>query len=605
MYMPPRQHTGADGRLAGSEFGTARLAIRLEEPPEALCAVGDEVYLVFRSSRNPLGGTQRLVYSVAAVASGLGDLWVFIPARQLRMEPALPGEGVLVGFAGTPVGPAALIDRGPREATTPTEGGESGVVGELGRTAPRPPPDLTLEVLWSGRWRPVSLPPEVPELGRGLEDPAGADRVLRRFMLASSADGLALLATRPARQATLWTCPLTIDLVRGPETERRAAEEARGASDDRTGEVGADAVALGGDLPAVPLAAITPDWVSEPLVLPIAADRAAVLPTGPLALVGSRVVFAHTRAEDGIAVFAVGSGPAERLFGVPNDLRVMPGGTPGASGEAAAEEAEEEVPPGQQAAALGVVAWPTARRIGLVLAPPSQVASSGFAVFESPITLRIVELSADTGAVVYDGPTQKGSPTDREGFQAILLVVLGVATILLVWTIRSGREERVIRMPTGSAMAPPSRRLVAGAVDYLVASAATGLALGVPLLDVMSLRVVMGPDAHPIGLLVLAGVGVGLSTLGEGLFGCSPGKLALGLRVVVVAGRGGGTWRPPGLARALARGLFRWVMAPLAVLGMARPDARHWGDFGTGTAVVIRVARDGEGPDDQGGQEPK
>lgn len=572
IHLPPRQRVGADGRLHGSPPGTARVAIRLDEQPEALAAVGDDVYLVYPPIASPTGELRRRVYSMTAVAAGLADLWAYVPDRRLQVEPSLSGDGELKGLVATPVGPAALIDRGPHDQGSGFEPSESGVSSEVGRTLPRPPPDLSLSVLAGGQWRAIALP-------AGLLDPASpvdagsegsaAERVRRRFMLASCESGLVLLATRPARRATRWTAPLTPQLVRWPETERRRQEAAQIAAD--ASPVGESAATT----PPPPLDPVQLDWTAAAIAMPLAPDRSAVLPTGPLSAIGAGVVFVHAEPDGGLGVYWAG-GLAERVAGLAGAEIGIPG----------AEASREAV--------AGVVGWVEAHRVVIVLAPEAASVARSRSLLDSALTLRVIELSTDTGAVMFDGASTTGSPIDKEELQALLLVVLGVTTILLLWTVRGSKRERVIQLPEGSALGEPTRRLLAGAVDFLATCCVSGWILGVPLIQTLSLQVVLGPDAPPGGLITVLGVGIGLGTLAEGVFGRSLGKLAMGLRVVAVLGPRGGTWRGPGIGRALARNVFKWAAAPVAIFGMSRPDGRHWGDVVTGSAVVVRVENEAE-----------
>lgn len=596
VYLPPREFTAAGGELAGAPAGTVRVAVRLTEPPEAIAAVGEDVYLVFGPSANGRGAMQRMVYSVAAVAGGL-EAWSYMPMDRLRAEDSLPGEGRLVGLAGTPVGPAALIDRGPIESGAGVEmegGGEAGV--PAGRTMPRPGPELTLFVLTGGEWRAIGLPTEVVSgaLPAPASDAVTSERTLRRFMLATSADGVALVATRPARRAMLWTARLTLEAVRGPEVERNRLRVEREEAERAAGGSGTqdEAGLTGNGDDELPLEAVRVEWVGSAVVLPSAGERSMVLPTGPMGLMGSALVFAHGEAEGAVGVFVAGRSAGQRVMGLGRDrLRV------GARAVAPGEE-RTEADAGKAAAVIGVVNWVEAGRVGLVLAPASEDGAGS--LLDAALRVHVVELSADTGAVVYDGPNTAGVGRAQEQFQALLIVVLGVTALLLVWTIRGG-AEKAIRLPEGSALAEPSRRLAAGGIDFLATCCVTGWILGMPLGHALSLRMAIGPEASLAGLGVLMGVGVGLLGLLEGLTGRSLGKVAMGLRVVAVTGRRGGQWGGPGVWRGLARCGIKWVAGPLAILGLSRADGRHLGDELSGTAVVVRVEGEESGPEDAEG----
>jgi uncharacterized RDD family membrane protein YckC len=301
------------------------------------------------------------------------------------------------------------------------------------------------------------------------------------------------------------------------------------------------------------------------------------------------VVFAHTGGGAGVELFSVGDGPTERLASL--EAIVEPG-----------DGADRGPIP---AAVVGVAAWIGSRRVGVVMAPAGELGDRGVAIMEAAPRLRVAEVSVDTGSVLFDGRATSGSGFDRDSFQAVMLVVMALTAVLLIWTVRAGGQGEAVRMPEGCALGEPSRRLAAGAIDFVIASVLAGWVLGAPLLDVLTLKVVLGPEAELRAAGVLLGVGVLASSLMEGVVGASAGKLAMGLRVVAVRGSRGGTWRAPGVLRAAGRNLFRWAAWPIAIVGLGRPDARHLGDRMTGTAVVVRVDEDaGPGEEEEKAQEP-
>ncbi|MCA9287374.1 MAG: RDD family protein, partial [Phycisphaerales bacterium] len=228
------------------------------------------------------------------------------------------------------------------------------------------------------------------------------------------------------------------------------------------------------------------------------------------------------------------------------------------------------------------------RRAIVVLSPAGSPESGRGSLIDAKLELRLVEVSLDTGAVLYDGAMQTGAPLGQQEVRALLIVVMGVSAVLLLWAIRGAGQERTIRLPEDAALAEPGDRLLAALADYLVVCVLTGWALGEGLWDMVTMRVLMGVQG-PQAALVFLGVGVGLGTLMEGLFGRTPGKVIFGVRVVAAAGRRGGTWAPPGLGRALGRNLFRWVLAPVALLELTRRDGRHAGDRLAGTAVAVEI----------------
>lgn len=115
VHIPPREAPGADGKLHGVPSGTLRVATRLGSEPVAMAAVDSGVYLVFAPD---IAGVGMQVLSLDAVASGVGDLWRFVPEGRLRTRPALPGNIRLLAFAGSPGGPVAIATGLPEPQST-------------------------------------------------------------------------------------------------------------------------------------------------------------------------------------------------------------------------------------------------------------------------------------------------------------------------------------------------------------------------------------------------------------------------------------------------------------------------------------------------------
>ncbi|MEL6328620.1 MAG: RDD family protein [Planctomycetota bacterium] len=89
-----------------AEAGTQRIARRFPERPIAIAARENEVAFAFE----PLSeGAARRVESVVATATRVGGVFAFAPAKGVRPLAPLPGEGRLLGLAGSALGYAALL----------------------------------------------------------------------------------------------------------------------------------------------------------------------------------------------------------------------------------------------------------------------------------------------------------------------------------------------------------------------------------------------------------------------------------------------------------------------------------------------------------------
>lgn len=125
LHVPPRGAGAPGGFLARSATLGAR--------PEVLAAWGDEVFMVFPPQATPQGGVIRRVARMLALRT-VADTWVYYPDAGPEARPSLSGDGLILGAAGTGVGPLVLRRN------------DEGVVGD---------------VLRPGGWTAVSLPDAV------------------------------------------------------------------------------------------------------------------------------------------------------------------------------------------------------------------------------------------------------------------------------------------------------------------------------------------------------------------------------------------------------------------------------------------------------------
>jgi len=140
--------------------------------------------------------------------------------------------------------------------------------------------------------------------------------------------------------------------------------------------------------------------------------------------------------------------------------------------------------------------------------------------------------------------------------------------------------------------------LVLGIVELLAIGGILGEAWQTPLpLDISRLAEALGNrDLAPV-VAAVAALSLALSTLSTGLIGASPGKLLLGLRVIVRK-----TGQRPGFFRSLIRACFSLFSAVLGGAGYFWPlldrQYRVLHDVLSGTAVVRRPGRAGAAASD-------
>jgi hypothetical protein len=142
LHIPPRH---GSHRARAPKPGEARIANVLATTPVAAAARGSRLALVFPDSRD--GGPNRhgrVVLSLGATLAGQGE-WRVIPEKRLDPLPSLRADGLLLGFAGSPVGYAALFQGLASDTPDPSR--------------------LVLYVLVNDRWTEVVLPPELQAVG--------------------------------------------------------------------------------------------------------------------------------------------------------------------------------------------------------------------------------------------------------------------------------------------------------------------------------------------------------------------------------------------------------------------------------------------------------
>lgn len=206
---------------------------------------------------------------------------------------------------------------------------------------------------------------------------------------------------------------------------------------------------------------------------------------------------------------------------------------------------------------------------------------------DAPKRFGVIEVSTATGAEIYRGPARNTVPLSANRFRLLALVLIGLTALLLLLTIRAGADQAVL-LPDGFALAEPSRRFTATCIDALIAAFIVSVAFGVPLLDLITLRILFGSgDAWMLVPAVMA-TGFALGVAGESVSGRTLGKLLTGCRVVRVARPDSdGARVAPGLARSAVRNLLKWGLPPVTILALVDPSARSRADVVSGLVVVV------------------
>ncbi|MBX3366762.1 MAG: RDD family protein [Phycisphaeraceae bacterium] len=201
---------------------------------------------------------------------------------------------------------------------------------------------------------------------------------------------------------------------------------------------------------------------------------------------------------------------------------------------------------------------------------------------------KVWEVSASTGLVFHDGSAARRGPLSTQDFRALIVLLVGATTAVLLFVIRIGDDSGVLTLPRGVALAPSGRRVAASVIDLCVAVGAVWLLTGASpgqQLDVLKLT----PGGMGVmGLVDIVVVGFFAGTIAEAFFGCSIGKGLLGCEVLPVVGRETIDRRGLGLLRAATRNAVKWALPPAAMLGLFEAGGRHRGDVAAGAVVVER-----------------
>jgi hypothetical protein len=275
-------------------------------------------------------------------------------------------------------------------------------------------------------------------------------------------------------------------------------------------------------------------------------------------------------------------------------------GTPGlavASLSAAAPRVLAKVSPGQD---FAMVPLDQVGRLALVWqesegpAPSSTDPSVGVRRAASNFKTKVIELSASTGHVLFEGPARVGGPVSSQELKLLAIALVGVMIVVVAVILRPDAGSAGISLPRGYALAEPGRRVVAGVVDVLLATLVVSAVMRVSVLELLSIDVLARGSGGLGALLLIVGVGFAHTTLGDWLVGRSIGKVATGCLVVrpgVTRTDPGGEVTPvlsrPTLWRAAVRNLVCWLLPPVAMWGMGAADHRHRGDIASGLIVVV------------------
>jgi len=204
---------------------------------------------------------------------------------------------------------------------------------------------------------------------------------------------------------------------------------------------------------------------------------------------------------------------------------------------------------------------------------------------DDPADLRMVEVSVYTGDVIYDGPIRQGGPVNGYEMRLVMAALAALMVIVLLVVLRLD-SRGVITLPDRVALARPGPRIAAGIIDLALVAFLVAIARGVSPIAMLNLLDLLDPGREA-DLILVVGSGFVLSVIGEWLFGRTLGKAILGCRVISLSRKGED--RRPTLRQAVTRNAVRWLLPPVALIGLLEPDGRHRGDTLARTVVVVDI----------------
>ncbi|HBS28206.1 MAG TPA: hypothetical protein DEB06_01865 [Phycisphaerales bacterium] len=180
------------------------------------------------------------------------------------------------------------------------------------------------------------------------------------------------------------------------------------------------------------------------------------------------------------------------------------------------------------------------------------------------------------GTVLYEGPARAVPPVDRREVEALAVLLGSVLLTIGVFILRpAGSYRAAVVPPDGFALADPSRRIVAGAIDLGASLLVAAALFRVPLGEALALTELRATRWGIWPVVAGAAITVFHASIAEALTGRSLGKVITGCRTVAAGGA------RPALPVALARNAIKIACPPLGLVSLMTPGAAHPGAFGT------------------------
>lgn len=204
---------------------------------------------------------------------------------------------------------------------------------------------------------------------------------------------------------------------------------------------------------------------------------------------------------------------------------------------------------------------------------------------KSPSTVQIYELDLSDGSLLYIGDPVASTPVSAAEMRFLMGMMMLIMVGVLVVVIMPDRAD-AMGIPDGFAMVDPSRRLLATLADVFLVSLMMGVIFDVRVIEIVTLSVIVRSDSAWLVIPSVMVSGVAIMSVMEWLFGASPGKFLVGIRVV--RAQSGPMQRIPFWA-SLVRNVIKWILPPVAALALVDPESLHRGDRATQTIVAAPI----------------
>jgi uncharacterized RDD family membrane protein YckC len=212
---------------------------------------------------------------------------------------------------------------------------------------------------------------------------------------------------------------------------------------------------------------------------------------------------------------------------------------------------------------------------------------SGFRLVERATqgSVFIREIQPLSGAVSQPQAMTLQPITTGKFWQVSMLIAVSISVLLLVFLIKPVSKAPVTLAP-GVTPLPITLRLGALLIDLMPAGIVAGLILRAPLLELLSAPTLTFDLERCVPYMLMAGLTVLHSTVGELYRNASLGKALVGGRVTTADGSN------PRIGQILLRNGLKCLVLlvpPLAVFGLINPHLQGLPDMAAGTLIVRRA----------------